>query len=161
MSEKTDSEEIEEGSSSVADLFNELVKSIVEKQNPKVGVYVSNPDEQILVQNWLATKHTQDFLKQGLKGKYTSLGIVHRIDNTYGQVKVGLINKWGLFGFVYERGAEKFKEAQNGFKVGDVVLQEVDGTTINSVRPLHLSKEISLKVIDNIERLHDKISDST
>lgn len=74
---------------------------------------------------------------------------------------MGVINKWGLFGFVYEKGADRFKEAQDGFNIGDIVLQEMDGTTIKSVKPLPLSKEMSLKVIDEIRHSHDQIPNST
>ena len=160
MAENNDPNIVSENRSSAGDLFNELIIRIIEKRSPKVGVIVNNADEQILVQNWLATKHVQDFLKQAQKGKYTSIGVVHRIDESYGQIKVGIIDKWGKFVFVYQKGAERFKEAPNGFEVGDVVLQEMDGTTINSVKPLSISKEVTLKVLDKIRRSRDQISDS-
>jgi len=160
MSEKNDSKILSEGGTSAGDIFNELVKSIIEKRSPKVGVFVNNADEQILVQNWLATNHSQDFLRQAQKGKYAFVGVVHRIDNTYGQIKVGVINRWGFFGFVYEKGADRFEEAQSGFNVGDIVLQKMDGTTIKSVKPLSISKELHLKSIDKIRHSYNQISDS-
>jgi hypothetical protein len=160
MSENNDRKIVSEGGNSTGDLFNELIKSIVEKQNPKVAVAVNNADEQILVQNWLASKHSQDFLKLAQKGKYTSIGVVHRIDNTYGQINVGVINKWGLFGFIYEKGAKRFKDAPNGFSIGDIVLEKLDGTDILSAKPLELSKEMKLKVIEKIRSDHHKIEGS-
>ena len=161
MTENNDSNMDSDSPSSAGDLFNELVKSIMERRSPKVGVVVSNADEQILVQNWLATKHAQDFLTQAQKGKYKSISVVHRIDESYGQIKVGIIDKWGKFVFVYQKGAERFKEAPNGFEVGDVVLQEMDGTTIKSAKPLAMSEEMTLRVIDKMRYFHDQISNAS
>jgi len=161
MPEDTDSKIPNGNVDSAGDLFNKLVKTIVAKRVPKTGFIVNNADEQILVQNWLSSKNTQDFLRQAQKEKYTTVGVVHRIDNTYGQIKVGVINKWELFGFIYEKGAERFKDAPTDFNIGDIVLEKMDGTTILSAKPLHLSKEMSLKVIENIRRSHDKTENST
>jgi len=136
---------------SASSLFNKLAGGAVKKSvEPKItAVGVSSAEEQIAVENWLSDPKTQGFIERHNKGEHKTLGIVTGLEHHGDDVYVNYMDQDGnSMGFVYEKGDPKFEEAPEGFKEGDLILNDFEHhLKMKSVKPVSYPPKTEKKII--------------
>jgi len=82
------------------------------------------------------------FLERFKSGKRTEIGYVKDVTENQNGVFVDCTNTHGEPGtFMFDKKSARFKDAQDGFAVGDYITMEVSGSRILSVRPMKLNQK--------------------
>ena len=142
-----------------SEIFNAIAKNAIQKPP---DIIVNNDDgnadqEQIVIENWLAEKSSQNFLERLRKGnKRITLGyVVETKQRPSGQLQVNYVDQYGMqMGFVYNPENPVFSEAQNGFKEGDLIINEFQyGTVAEKIKHAKLSAEKEKKVLAKFKQI--------
>lgn len=148
MSEGANNGPFKKGSASES--FNSLIGGAIKsREKAPLVVGVDNAEDQIAVQNWLAEPRTESFFQRLKKGAQKTLGIVHKIEDHDGEQYVDYLDQHGMsMEFVYDPKDPRFAEAPEGFKVGDIILNEFShGVKFEKVKPVNLPPKTEKKVI--------------
>ncbi len=81
------------------------------------------------------------FLERFKSGKRTEIAYVKDVTETPNGIAIEATSTHGEpFFFFFDPNAERFKDAQDGFSVGDYITQEMSGSRIISARKLKLNQ---------------------
>lgn len=151
-------EKIDEGNvkqNSAGDVFSEMVRNAVRQRREAPVVIVSSAEEQIAVENWLAQPDTQSFLKRAKNTPTRTLGLVTQVKHGEKSVVVSYVDQYGTrMSFLYNPRSPIFAEAQEGFKAGDIILNEFSrGINMKKVKPVQFPPVTEEKVINRFLRI--------
>lgn len=154
MNEPDGSEKFDKNSA--AGIFNEMARLAARKNSPEIDVHVASVEEQVLAQAWLAEERTQNFIEMGFQVDRKSLGVVVSVTQQGDRgASIQYLDDLGMsMSFFYSPGAKQFVEAPNGFKVGDIILNEFSfGIEMKSVKPVVYPPEIKQEIIRKFQSI--------
>ena len=98
-----------------------------------------------------------DFFKRFHSGKRREKGYVKDVTETQNGIFVDWVSEHGEPAtFHYDPSDERFKEASNGFAVGDVITTEISGAKILSARPLKLNLNEKAEITKTFRAIGEK-----
>ncbi len=142
---------------SVSDLFEKLIQQKArEDLMSRVQLNVADEKDEALAREFMALPSTASWIERGMKSKIRTVGLVIEVKKADDQTHIQYIDQYGMpMGFVYTDGANYFKDAPEGFSVGDIILNQTNGGVMESVKPLNLKQETRVKVLTKIKGAFD------
>jgi hypothetical protein len=137
-------------SDSAASQFNNLIQAAIQRnKGSNIGVLVADADAQIFLQDLLTRPSFQDLLRNIKRGPYYTVDMVSQVRQVGNQIQVQHLGLDGFFRvFEYQPDDPKFKDAPEGFYVGDIILNKYyDFMKIESVKPIHFSPKTTENVL--------------